>query len=98
MSELVVEEVYPVSFAEGVMVVGFVRGTINEGDEIRLVRFEGVERTGSIGRFHIHHTHRDPPGRVRVSVTGEVATFVQPGDVLVAVGPEAEVKDGPSPA
>ncbi len=96
ISELFVEEVYPVSFAEGVMVVGVIRGTVNEGDEIRMVRDEGIECTGNIGRFHIHQTYNDPPGRVRVSVTGEAATFVRAGDILVVVGPEAEVSDGPS--
>jgi hypothetical protein len=82
MGELLIEEVYPVSFVEGVMVVGTSAGAINEGDEVSLSRGEGVEWSGVIGKFHIHQTPDDPPDRIRVSVEGEVAGVVRPGDTL----------------
>lgn len=79
--QLTVEEVFDVSFVEGVMVVGLYTGRIARGDIARVDRVDGAV-DGAIGVFHIHLNADDPPERVRVEVHGPLADVVKIGDVI----------------
>jgi hypothetical protein len=81
-ARLLVEEVFPVSFIEGVMVVGIADGSIHRGDQLSLVKPNNGIYRGHIALVHIHQLPNDPPNRVRVGVGGEAASVVESGDVL----------------
>ena len=95
---ITIEEVFNVSFVEGVMVVGLSEGDVGRGDAAELERSDGLIVRGEIGAFHVHLTENDPDNRIRVEIRGPLAETVKAGDRVAtsrpsaiprAVGPEA---------
>lgn len=87
---IMVEEVFDVSFVEGVMVVGLSEGDVGAGDVAEVERADGQVERGEIGTFHIHLTENDPANRIRVEVRGPLADSVRTGDHLAVRRAQAD--------
>ena len=85
---IAVEEVFDVSFVEGVMIVGLSEGDVGRGDTAQVERADGQIERGEIGVFHLHLTEGDPENRLRVEIRGPLAETVKAGDKIVTSRPQ----------